>query len=187
MDKQPVERTKSAPLPHDPEWDGHSDSVGKPTKDNISSAKSAKVVYPILKSVNKELYDDNEIYDVRYPFSDLDVGQSFFVPNGREVTKETAYLEMHKAAVGANRFYGEVETDENGDEVWETVTIKSLVRNPDGTVKLQSDGKPIEGADHVMRPNLIRARYFVVRPVAKDYDIGNGKATEDGVVIIRVA
>lgn len=160
----------------------HSDSVGKPVDDAVPAPK---VTYDVVSNINKELYDAE--YKLDYPFNNLEVGQGFFVPNKPAETTIKNLERMHAAVVLANEFYSEAEVDEAGDEVWETVFVKSRQRNVDGTFKLTGDGKYIESADQINRPRLIYFRHYMAYAIIKDYEMADGnKAKEDGVLVVRV-
>lgn len=157
-------------------------------KGKVVTPKDKVVVEPekflIVDKVNEDLFTNE--YDSRYPFNDLDIGQAIFVPNAKAETTDKTLERMHQVVRKARAFYAEVELDDNGDEVWEQVVIKSRKRNADGSFVLDAVGKPLESADSVLRPKLIGSRHYIVRPVVKDYDTGGQKAPEDGVLIIRV-
>lgn len=164
------------------QYDESKDSVGQKVKGPVKpvAATVPKKEYLIVDSVNDELFSDE--YEGIYPFGDLEVGQAFFVPLEKE-TSVQALDRMHRAIALARKFYSEPEVDENGDEVWETVIIKTTKRNLDGSIMLDSSGAILVGADAVKRPRLIASRHFVARFVMKDYD---DKITEDGILVIRV-
>jgi hypothetical protein len=142
----------------------------------------------LVKDVNKELFDNTtEESDALYPFYQLEVGQGFFVP-ADNISQDQLMRNFHSQLAYIRQDTAAFERDANGDEVWETVVVKSTTRNADGTTKLQSDGTPIVGSDHVLRPVLINPRRFVVKRISEGYDIGEGKEVEEnGVMVIRVA
>lgn len=160
------------------------DSVGKPVKSTTPNVVAEKFI--VVNNINKELINDK--YVSEYPFNDLEAGHGFFVPNGPAQTTEQTRLHMNDEITKARNFYGNVEVDENGDEVWETVVVKTRSRNEDGTfTALQTNGKPLESATQLLRPHLICPRHYVTYPVVKDYDLGGHKAVSDGVFVARVA
>ncbi len=93
---------------------------------------------------------------------------------------------VHSHIVAVNDLYSEVETDENGDEVWEEVYVRTAKRNADGTVALDAGGRPIVGHDPISRPNLVYSRHYILRQIAKDDMIAGKKADADGVLVARL-
>lgn len=156
-------------------------------KSNEEKSKSIKKKENVIivKGVNKDIFSNE--YESEYPFSELDNSQGFFVPNERAQSTEENLKIMRKAVTDANDFYSEIELTEDGDEVWETVIVKTKKRNPDSSLILSVEGKPIEGADSVTRPVVIFSRHFIAYAVDKDHNIGpNQKVSEDGVLVVRV-
>ena len=195
--QRPPPYPRNPPLPDNEYGDEglrHEDEASR--KDNAvreAEVQNKKEQFPkiaIVKNVNKELFDNTtEEENVRYPFYQLEVGQGFFVPVDDKLNQQQLVSNMHSSLAAIRQSHAEIEYDADGDEVWETVVIKSRQRNADGTLKLQADGTPFgESASQVMRPMLINPRRFIVKPVVKDYEVGEGsKAERDGVVVIRVA
>ncbi len=130
--------------------------------------------------------DDPEDTDFAYPFVDMDVDQGFFVPNesGQTTLQNAKRLSAHVAA--ANKLFQVVELNEDGDEVWEDVYVRTTKRNPDGSVQLDGAGKPIIGHDPVSRPNVIYSRRFIARPITKGDAFADKTADVDGVLVVRV-
>lgn len=143
---------------------------------NPNNPKAKVTVINNVDKVEDRLY---------YPFADMKPGQGFFLPNEPAQTTDQAFDKMHSHIVLANNMYAEVECDENGDEVWEEVVIKSRKRGPDGRVLLESSGNPVLGHDPVVRPKLIRSRRYAVRKIAIGDDIGGKKSEADGILVIR--
>lgn len=154
------------------------DSIGRPTQPMQPPEKLS-----VIDKVDPKLF--NEEYDSSYPYGDLEVGQAFFIPNEQNQSTLQNLDTVHKSIAKARTFYAEPEVNENGDEVWETVTIKHRHRNTDQTFKLTGDDKPIETAEMLTRPRLISSRHFVAYPILKGYDYGS-KAETDGVLVVRV-
>lgn len=159
----------------------------KAKADKKLQEQKSKII--LVKDVNKELFDNTtEESDALYPFYQLEIGQGFFVPVSDQASQSQLLRQFHSQLAYIRQDTAEFERDANGDEVWETVTVKTRPRDKDGTVKQQSDGTDIVGADHVLRPVLINPRRFIVKPVSEGYDIGEGHEVEDdGVMVIRVA
>lgn len=125
--------------------------------------------------------------DLYYPFYDMSQGQGFFIPNELNQTTLQTFNKVRSHVKQANELWSEIEHDEFGDEVWETVVIKSRKRNADGTLQLDSSGNAIITADSVTRPKLLRSRRYNIYQIAKDTDLIAGKPAEnDGVLIVRV-
>lgn len=143
-----------------------------------------KPEYKIFKDVSKLIGDDE---DDEYPFDELKLEQGFFIPTQPNSTTDVLLAHMQERIERIKKRYGSIETDEHGDDVWESVLIRNKKRNDDGTVQLQH-GKPITGANQTNRPKYIYTRNFVVKPVVKGQELGDKvKADADGVMVIRVA
>ena len=99
-----------------------------------------------------------------HPFYQLEVGQGFFVP-ADEISQHQLMRNLHSQVAHIRQENAAFERDANGDEVWETVVVKTTTRNADGTPKVQSDGNPIVGADHVLSPILVNPRRFILRRI----------------------
>jgi len=125
------------------------------------------------------------VYETRYPFNDLAVGDGYFVADDDVIGDSIDYL--RKETYRARNYYSIVEHDENGDEVWETLTIKNR-KITNGKFDLDDAGNFIMSATQVSRPKLIYSRHFSAIAVEKDADMGNGqKAPAAGVLVIREA
>lgn len=163
-------------------------SMSPTSKQPVGTPEASKP--KIIDKVSDELINLNSFKeeDEDYPFSQLEVGQAFFVSAKNEVTTDALVEKMNARVYYTKQKYGEIEKNENGDEIWEQVTVKTRKRNDDGTIQLEPDGKPTVGAHFTHVAKMAYARNFIVRPVAKDMEISKGQnATEDGVMIIRVA
>jgi len=124
-------------------------------------------------------------YETRYPFNDLAVGDGYFVADTDVEGDSIDYL--RKETYNARNYYSIAEHDENGDEVWETLTIKNR-KITNGKFDLDDAGNYIMSATQVSRPKLIYSRHFSAIAVEKDADMGNGqKAPAAGVLVIREA
>jgi hypothetical protein len=118
-----------------------------------------------------------------YPFTDLKVGQGFFM--AVETTTDALVSKLYKQVDQYRKQNSEVERDENGDDVMEDVAINQKKRNEDGTVQLDG-GVPRLGIKSGFRPKLIGPN-FVVKAVVKGDTIAEGKEAEsDGVLVIRM-
>lgn len=143
----------------------------------------------MFNEVNDELIvdDPKKVYIANYPFNDLKIGQGFFVSNEKEQTNAKAIEAMRKEVALAHDYYSEAETTVDGDAVFESVIVKNRARNSDGSLQM-INGKPVEGADTVMRPKLISSRQFVIRAIVKDETVINDKKSVDnGLLVVRVA
>lgn len=163
------------------------------TAEATKTAKQQEVKKQEIKKPEFEKFDDVSLLsstkeeDEFYPYSDLDVGEAFFVPVEPNHTTHELLIKMHKDVEQTKQRYGEIEVTEDGDEIWEVLTVRTRERNADGTIKLV-DNKPILGADYLQRPKYIYTRNFIVKEVKKDQDYSKGnKFDADGVLVIRVA
>lgn len=149
---------------------------------------SFKQEFKIIDEANQDYPDEDkkEKFNSVYPIGDLKLGQGFFVPNKQDQSTDKHVEDMWRHLALARNYYSEVEHDEHGDEIWETLIAKERKKNEDGTLQLDGEGKVITGANQLIRPKLVGNRNFVVRGVAKGFDLGNGKAPSDGVLVIRV-
>lgn len=143
----------------------------------------------IIDDIYDELLtnDPDKAKDDRFPFFDLDVGQGFFVPLKRMQTTDQLVADMNKQIYYVRQLYSEIERNEDGDEIWDHVTIKERKRNADGTIQLHSDNTPIEGANFNHEAKRTYYRNFIAKAVVKGDEISDGfKVEEDGVLVIRV-
>lgn len=150
----------------------------------IGDNKNQKKDIKKFSDVSKLIGDDGQ---EEYPFEDLELGEAFFIPTQPNNTTDNLLAKLHKSINSAKQKYGEVEVNEEGDEIWEVLTIMTKKRNEDGTIQLENN-KPITGADFHQRPKYIYTRNFVAKAVTKDQEFSDSdKAPADGVVVIRVA
>ena len=150
--------------------------------------KKPEVVKPVeIKKAKVTMINDADVVEDKlyYPFISMEPGQGFFIPNEPGQTTMQNLVKMSGQVAAANRLYTVTEVNENGDEVWEDVYVRTSTRNPDGSVKLDAGGVPIEGHDPVSRPNVIYARRYVARAVIKDDLIAGKKSDADGVLVVR--
>lgn len=144
--------------------------------------------FEVFDNANRYLNHTGPKYDFKYPFVDMDIGQGFFVPLNHGQTIDKLINHLHSSINAFHRQTSVEEKDENGDDVWETVTTLPKKRNSDGTIQLSGDGSPIVGANHTNRPKLVHMAQFVIKPAVKDDELAEGrKADSDGALVIRVA
>lgn len=148
----------------------------------------AKVEKPIEYKVYNDvplLFEDAG--DEDYPYDKMKVDEAFFVPTQPNDTTDKLLVKIHKSVELAKQRYGEIEVNEDGDEILEVLTVKTRQRNSDGTIKL-TNGKPVLGADYYQRPKYIYTRNFIAKAVTKGQELADGVEAEgDGVVVVRVA
>lgn len=159
----------------------------KPPIVSVAPATNKKTDNDKIKILNdvSELMDDDG--EEEYPYEKLKIDQGFFVPTLPNNTTDKLLADIHQSINRAKQRYGEVEVDEHGDDVWESVIIRFKKRNDDGTIQLQ-DGKPITGANQTNRPKYIYTRNYIAKAVIAGQKLGDGVEAEgDGVVVIRVA
>lgn len=159
-------------------------SVNPSSGNEQDTDKKAK--HKVIKGADEFLcLDPNANYD--FPFADLKLDEGMFIPNDAGMTTDKHMEKMYPVIYRLRQQYSEVARNEEGDEIWEQITIKVRKKNDDGTLQLEGDGKPIEGANFVHLPKLIPLRDFTVKAVVKGDKIGGSvKAPSDGVVVIRV-
>lgn len=150
------------------------------------TSDTSKPKHKVIKGADEFLcLDPNINYD--FPFADLKLDEGMLIPNDAGMTTDKHMEKMYPVIYRLRQQYSEVARNEEGDEIWEQITIKVRKKNDDGTLQLEGDGKPIEGANFVHLPKLIPLRDFTVKAVVKGDKIGGSvKAPSDGVVVIRV-
>ena len=122
----------------------------------------------------------------KYPFSDLEIGEGLYIAVEKNSTTDKLMEKLYKDVANARMAFAEVERDENGDEIWDVVIVKTRKRNEDGTFQMGAYGKPLEGANQISKPRLVFSRHFAVKAVIKDDDLGEGaKAPHDGALVVR--
>ncbi len=157
------------------EWKSHEVEMEKPKKPALK---------PKVELINN-IYDLEDV-EFDYPFSEMELNQGFFIPNApNQTTLDNAKALAIQIGI-ANKLFSVIELDENGDEVWEDVYIRTTKRNSDGSVQLDGGGWPIIGHDPIARPNIIYNRRFAARQLVKGDTFGNMTADVDGVLIVRV-
>jgi hypothetical protein len=114
----------------------------------------------------------------KYPFADMPVGASFFVPNSAEVPD--AVKTMGSTVSNQNKKYAEVVM-ENGQPKMKSVT--RTVRGEGNKAKLDENGKPIKETKAV--PVMQATRKFTCRPVKAGTTYGAWTAPSDGALIQR--
>lgn len=120
-----------------------------------------------------------------YPFNDLDIGQGLYIPVEPNSTTDKLMERLYKDVANARMSFAEVERDENGDEIWDVVIVKTRKRNEDGTFQMGAYGKPLEGANQTSKPRLVFSRHFAVKAVIKGDDLGGSEAPHDGALVVR--
>lgn len=183
--------------------------VGGDAQPNRNSGKEAGLVNPPLQSLNPTSQTSDktnkwpdkknfknidhisfqlgtgERSEFKYPFADMKIGSGVFVSVEEGTTTDKLMSTIHQQVFSYRQQNSDVEKDENGDDVWESVVIQTKKRNDDGTIQLDN-GKPRVGANQTNRPKLIGPN-FVVKAIVKDDELSNGnKASGDGVLIVRV-
>lgn len=99
-----------------------------------------------------------------YPFEQLAVGQSFFVPNDEK--KTNAAKSLASTVSSATARYAVEAKDGAGNTITETVKVKTFKKGEDGKNAKDENGKPIvESETTETRPKMIETRKFVVRSV----------------------
>lgn len=121
-----------------------------------------------------------------YPFNDLEAGQGLYIPVEQNSTTDKLMEKLYRNVANARLQFAEVERDENGDEIWDVVIVKTRKKNDDGTFQMGAYGKPLEGANQTSKPRLVFSRHFAVKAVIKGDDLGDdNKAPHDGALVVR--
>lgn len=110
-----------------------------------------------------------------YPFDQLAVGQSFHV--AKTAANPDPASRLASSVSGARVKYSVPMTDEAGNPVMETVTVKDYQRDPNtkGGFAKGADGKRIvTGTRTETRPKMKEGRSFTVASVGKDDPRGEG-------------
>lgn len=145
--------------------------------------------YQIFDNPNRYLNFKSEQQKFKYPFDKMDVDQGIFIPVEKGDTTDNLVARLHKDIDAFRKQTSEVEKDENGDDVRESVVIETKKRKDD-VIQLDGAGKPIVGANQTNRYKLIYSANFIVRPVVKGdaLELGEGspEAESDGALLIRV-
>lgn len=145
--------------------------------------KFQKVAKPNMELDHSEHVKGNK---PNYPFHDLDIGEGLYIPVEQNSTTDKLMEKLYKDVANARLAFAEVERDQNGDEIWDVVIVKTRKRNDDGTFQMGAYGKPLEGANQTSQPRLVFSRHFAVKAVVKDADLGERqKAPHDGALVIR--
>lgn len=162
-----------------------------PTSQPQGDADAKIGEHRIIEDVNFALFKHSvpttSQIELNYPFEDLDVGMGMFVPVEENSTTDKLMSKLFKQVDQFRKQYSEVEVDENGDEVLESIAVNQKMRNDDGTVKMDGDKPRLTIGKSGMFPKLIGPS-FAVKAVVKG-DIIEGEDTEadsDGALVIRL-
>jgi len=190
-------------MPPDPAW-----TTDKPKPANMSDAKAkewsdyhaAKGDAPAPKAAPKKEFkiidnayyasvkhDDDPAKDTFvYPFADINVGQGFFIPLEAGNTMDKLLTFTNKQVHQFRMMYSEIERSDDGDPIYENVTVRGKKRKPDGSIDLDGEGAPKLTADSITRPKLV-GPMFRVRAIHKNDEFAKGvKSDKDGVLVIRL-
>lgn len=110
----------------------------------------------------------------KYPFADMQVGQSFFSADSEHKNGD-AVKALGSTVSSQNRKYAE--------ETGETKTVTRAVRDEKNKAKLDENGKKI--TETVTLPVLKYNRKFTIRPVIGGQKYGEWTAPENGALIAR--
>ena len=129
---------------------------------------------------------DAPIAKAEYPFNELAVGEALYIPVEPNSTKEKLMTKLYVSVANARKQFSEVEKDENGDEIWDVVIVKTRLKNPDGSYQMDAYGVPMQGASQTSQPRLVFSRHYAITAVAEGDDLGDGnKAPHDGALVVR--
>jgi hypothetical protein len=132
-------------------------------------------------------FDTRHHFGMLYPFDELELGEGLFIPVGKGTT-DALIDKLHRDIEIYRRQASDVEKDEKGDDIGESVIVHTRKRTPDGFIQLSDNNKPITGADSTLRPKYIYTSNFIVRPVIKGNKLvkDGEEAESDGALVIRV-
>lgn len=126
-----------------------------------------------------------EEQNFEFPYGDIKPGQGMFIALEEGKTIDTLLANIRKQVHKLNEMYSERETNEDGDNILDMVTIEKKKRNDDGTIQLDN-GVPRVGANSGHMPRMVRYRQFVVSSVAKGEKVNNETMDSGGVIVTRV-
>jgi hypothetical protein len=153
------------------------------------AAKPVKKEFKIIDNAyhaSAKPEDDTTKDSYLYPFADLNVGQGLFIPLESNNTIDKLMTAIHRQVDLFRNQYSEIERNEEGDQIYENVTIRARKRKPDGSFELDGEGVPKLTASSVLRPKLI-GPMFRIRAIKKDDEFAKGtKSDSDGVLVIRL-
>lgn len=129
--------------------------------------------------------NDYEKENFEFPFGDIKPGEGMFIAKEDNRTVDGLLASVRKQVHRMNEMFAEKETNDDGDNILDMVTIERKKRNDDGTIQLDN-GVPRVGATAGHLPRMVRYRQFVVRSVNKGEKIDNEKLSNDGVIVVRV-
>lgn len=144
--------------------------------------EEARAKYKIIDKADYRLTKTEFLY----PFEGLAVGQGFFVPLEHPNTMDILSYNIHRQVSQFKLQNSQAELNEDGDDVLENVTIRSRIRNKDGSFALDGSGNPKLSASSVSRPKLIGPSFIVKHVLKDDLVAENTKSEADGVLVIRV-
>lgn len=176
--------------PNNPVVMTHKQIEEQPTEIDTVKGTNEKDGVVMIKEVNSDFLEDTNTlhYEFNRPFDDLEIGNAFFVPNKDGQTTENHLAQLHQQIAAYRDMNSEIEKDEDGDDILETVVIASKKRNSDGTLVLEANGNPLVGANPVTRPKRIYYKNFIARAVVKGNKVdGDNEIDHDGVLVVRVA
>lgn len=145
--------------------------------------------YKIIDKANRFVgIERTGFKDAKYPFADLKLGQGIFIPVQPNSTTDSLMDDVHEQIEIFRRQAADIEKDEKGDDISESIIVHTRKRTPEGHIQLDDLGKPITGANQTIRPKYIYTANFVARAVIKGNElVENGqKADNDGVLLVRV-
>lgn len=154
-----------------------------PQSEATPASKPTKKNFKLIDNAIDHLFDDTDAFE--YKYGDLKPGQGVFIDKPEGATIDSLIANTRKTVRKLNERYSEKETNENGDNILDMVTIEIKKRNEDGTIQLDN-GVPRVGASSGHLPRMVSYRKFVVRAITKGEKIGSGKMEHDGVLVVRV-
>lgn len=107
-----------------------------------------------------------------YPFADMPVGGSFFVPNS---DKADAAKKLQSTVSAQNHKYSE--------PTGETETVEVTKRSKGNKAEVDAAGNKVK--ETVTRPIRKPVKKFVLRPITKGLVLGDWTAPDDGALIAR--
>lgn len=144
------------------------------TNGNTEGSKYAIIANAELPAAKKRGNSAGAGAPTKYPFADMQVGQSFFSADSEHKNGD-AVKALGSTVSSQNRKYAE--------ETGETKTVTRAVRDEKNKAKLDENGKKI--TETVTLPVLKYNRKFTIRPVIGGQKYGEWTAPANGALIAR--
>lgn len=136
--------------------------------------------------LNSTTIPDQAWLDLNYPFQDMKLGQGMFIPVEEGKTIDSLMSKVYKQVHTFREQNSEIDYDENGDEILESIAVNQKMRNDDGTVKLDGGNPRLTIGKSGLFPRLIGPNFAIKAVVKGDKISENDEADADGALVIRM-